>query len=84
VGKLSTAALGSEWLRTSAALTGRLQPVARESIVRRRQETLDELERRDPVGFARWIASGPAPGGNPAQFVHGDVRGESAAGSDAA
>jgi len=84
VAKLSTAALGTEWLRTSSALTGRLQPAARASIVRRRQETLDELERRDPVGFARWIAAGPVPGSNPAQFVHGDVRGESAAGSDAA
>jgi hypothetical protein len=84
VSKLSTVALGSEWLRTTTALAGRLQPAARASIVRRRQETLDELERRDPVGFARWIAAGPAPGSNPAQFVHGDLRGESAAGSDAA
>jgi len=84
VAKLPTAALGDEWLRTTSALAGRLQPAARASIVRRRQETLDELERRDPVGFARWIAAGPVPGSNPAQFVHGDVRGESAAGSDAA
>jgi hypothetical protein len=80
VSKLPTAALGSEWLRTTSALAGRLQPAARASIVRRRQETLDELERRDPVGFARWIAAGARPGSNPAQFV----RGESAAGSDAA
>ena len=84
VAKLPTAALGSEWLRTTSALAGRLQPAARASIVRRRQETLDELERRDAVGFARWIAAGPAPGSNPADFVHGDVRGDRAAGSDAA
>jgi hypothetical protein len=56
----------------------------RASIVRRRQETLDELERRDPVGFARWMAGGPAPASNPALFVHGDVRGDRPAGSDAA
>jgi hypothetical protein len=84
VQQLPTAALGSEWLRTTAALAGRLHPAARASIVRRRQETLDELERRDAAGFARWLAGGPAPGSNPAEFVHGDVRGDRAAGSDAA
>jgi hypothetical protein len=84
VAQLPTSALGSEWLRTTSALAGRLQPAARASIVRRRQETLDELERRDPAGFARWIAAGPAPGSNPAEFVHRDVRGDRAAGTDAA
>jgi hypothetical protein len=87
VGTLPTSALGREWLRTTTALAGRLQPATRESIVRRRQETLDELERRDPAGFARWMAGGPAAGSDPAQFVRGDVRdvrGDQAAGSDAA
>jgi hypothetical protein len=71
VTELPTAALGHEWLRTTAALAGRLEPAARESIVRRRQEALDELERRDAEGFARWLAAGPAPGSDPADFVHG-------------
>jgi hypothetical protein len=71
VTELPTAALGSEWLRTTAALAGRLEPAARESLVRRRQEALDELERRDADGFARWLAAGPAPGSDPAAFVHG-------------
>jgi hypothetical protein len=84
VAQLTTSALGGEWLRTTSALAGRLQPAARASIVRRRQETLDELERRDPAGFARWMAGGPAPGSNPAQFVQRDVGGDRAAGSDAA
>jgi hypothetical protein len=66
------------------ALSAKLQPAARAAIVRRRQETLDELERRDPDGFARWLAGGPAPGSDPARFVRGDVRGEPAAGTDAA
>lgn len=70
VTELPTAALGSEWLRTTAALAGRLEPVARESIVRRRQEALDELERRDADGFARWLAAGPVPGSDPADYVH--------------
>ncbi|NYJ06104.1 hypothetical protein [Petropleomorpha daqingensis] len=77
--ELPTAALGREWLLTTAALAGRLEPSARESIVRRRQEALDELERRDADGFARWLAAGPAPGSDPADFVHG----EPASGRDA-
>ena len=58
VATLSTAALGREWLTTTTALAGRLDPAARQMIVRRRQDTLDELERRDPAGFARWLAEG--------------------------
>lgn len=72
VSALPTAALGREWLRTTAVLAGRLEPGALGSVARRRQDTLDELERRDPVGFARWMAAGPAPGSDPAQYVHGD------------
>jgi hypothetical protein len=66
---LSTAALGREWIRTTAALAGRIDPVMRRSIVTRREETLDELERRDPAGFGRWIAGGPEPASDPAEFV---------------
>jgi hypothetical protein len=82
VSALPTEVLGREWLRTTAALAGRLEPSTRQTIVRRREETLDELERRDPGGFARWMAAGP--GCDPAQFVRGDVRGDQAAGTDAA
>lgn len=71
VSELSTDALGREWLRTAAALAGRLEPAARSSIVRRRQDALDELERRDPDGFARWLAAGPVPGSDPARYVGG-------------
>jgi hypothetical protein len=66
---LSTRALGEEWLRTTAALAGRLSPAARASLVGRREEALDELELRDPDGFARWLAAGP--GNDPAEFVRG-------------
>lgn len=71
VSGLSTAALGDEWVHTSAALSGRLAPAVRRAIVERREEALDELERRDPAGFARWMAAGPAPASDPAQFVRG-------------
>ncbi|SFT37086.1 hypothetical protein SAMN05660657_00498 [Geodermatophilus amargosae] len=81
VSTLTTAALGREWLGTTAALAGRLDPAARQSIVRRRQDTLDELERRDPAGFARWLAEGPLPGSDPAGYL---AEGPAAAGPDAA
>ncbi len=50
---------------------GWLDAAARRSIVERREATLDELERRDPAGFGRWLAAGPAPGSDPADFVRG-------------
>jgi hypothetical protein len=82
---LTTSGLGREWLRTTAVLGGRLTPADREALVRRREETLDELERRDRVGFARWLADGPAPGSDPAAYVRGrPVQGDPTAGTDAA
>ena len=71
VATLTTRELGDEWLRTTAALGTRLAPAAREALVLRREEALDELERRDPAGFARWLAAGPSRGSDPAAFVHG-------------
>jgi hypothetical protein len=40
--------------------------------VQRRVAALDELERRDPAGFARWLAAGATAGSNPAQYLRGD------------
>ena len=85
VAVLTTSELGREWLRTSAVLAGRLDAAARESLVARREEALDELERRDPAGFARWLAAGPTLSSDPAGFVHGGpLRGDPAADTDAA
>jgi len=82
---LTTAALGREWLRTTAALSGRLPATDRAALVRRREETLDELERRDPAGFARWLADGPVPGSDPAGYVQArPVHEDPTAGTDAA
>jgi hypothetical protein len=80
VSQLSTRALGQEWVRTSAVLAGRLDPTVRAAVVRRRQEVLDELELRDPEGFARWLSAGPVPGSDPAEYVQRDRT----AGTDAA
>ena len=64
---LTTSELGQEWTRTSAVLAGRLDAAARAALVARRQEALDELERRDPAASSggwpparRWRATRPA------------------------
>jgi hypothetical protein len=77
---LSVEALGQEWLRTSAALAEVRTATARQALADRRREALDELERRDPVGFARWLAAGATVDSDPARYVSGDP----AAGHDAA
>ncbi len=71
VGALSTAALGREWLRTTAALATSPDAAARRVIVERREATLDELERRDPVGFGRWLSDGPLLDSDPSAYVRG-------------
>jgi hypothetical protein len=72
VSHLPTSVLGIEWLRTTAALASPLEAAARQAVIRHRQETLDELERRDPAGFARWLDAGAATDSDPADFVRGD------------
>jgi hypothetical protein len=85
VTELSTEELGREWLEGTAALAGQLEPATRTSLVRRRQDALDELERRDPDGFLRWLTTGPVLERDPARFVRGRrTAGESPAGTDAA
>jgi hypothetical protein len=80
VSLMATLALGREWSRTSAALRSRLEPVAREMLIQRRQDVLDELERRDPVGFAGWLVTAHDAGDDPADFVR---RGRTAGGDTA-
>ncbi|QXG74852.1 hypothetical protein KUM42_13410 [Modestobacter sp. L9-4] len=79
VGGLTVQALGEEWVRSSAALAQTRDPAVRQELVRRREEALDELERRDPAGFARWIDGGATVDSDPTEFVSSDP----AAGSEA-
>jgi hypothetical protein len=71
VADASTAALGAEWRRTGAELERPLAPAARQALVARREQVLDELERRDPAGFARWLAAEPLGSVDPTGFVRG-------------
>jgi hypothetical protein len=68
---LTTPEIGEEWLDSTVALAGPLNTTTRQSLVNRRQEALDELERRDADGFARWLAVGPGRGSDPADYVRG-------------
>jgi hypothetical protein len=80
VSAMSVPALGEEWVRSSAELDRVRDPRTRQELVRRRQEALDELERRDPAGFGRWLDDGATVDSDPAAYVSGDP----AAGSEAA
>jgi hypothetical protein len=77
------AELGRAWVRSSAALSSTRDPVARARLVSRRQQALDELERRDPDGFARWLAAGATIDSDPARWVVPPPS-SSASGSEAA
>ncbi|MDT0275836.1 hypothetical protein [Blastococcus goldschmidtiae] len=77
---LSARSLGEEWLRTTAVLDASPEPGTREAVAARRQSVLDELERRDPAGFARWLAHGTDRSSNPADFVHEEPRAGDGAG----
>ena len=72
VSAMSVPALGEEWVRSSAELARAEDPAGRQALVRRRQEALDELERRDPAGFGRWLADGATVDSDPAAYVSGD------------
>ena len=78
LGRLPIEALGREWVSTSAALGTPLDPRARAAIVRRREAVLDELERRDPDGFARWLAAGPLSATDPARYLRAGATGTDA------
>lgn len=68
---LTSGALGEEWLRSTALLDSSTEPEIRHGAAIRRELVLDELERRDPAGFARWLADGAPRGSDPADYVHG-------------
>jgi hypothetical protein len=69
VSRLSTPALCGEWMDSTAALAGRPDPAVWQEVVRRRAEALDELERRDPAGVARWVTAGRGLQNDPADFL---------------
>jgi hypothetical protein len=54
------------------------QPQATDQMMRslrQRQLCLDELQRRNEVGFDRWLASNPQAAGNPLPYIRGQRKG---------
>jgi hypothetical protein len=69
IAALSTPELCVAWQRSYHAL-GEL-PVGpdRGAMVTLRQSMLEELERRDPAGFQRWLDAGARAGGDPGRYL---------------
>jgi len=67
--KLSTTDLIAVWRSSGDLLAAAQSPADRALLVNRRAECLDELERRDPEGFAAWICLALDPAVDPDPFV---------------
>jgi hypothetical protein len=64
--------------RWRASYLAVLQPQATDELMRslrKRQLCLDELQRRNSVGFDRWLASNPRAAGNPLPYIRGQRTG---------
>jgi len=57
------------WRASFGRLERAPDAVARERIASMRAEILDELERRDQAGFARWMEKGPRAASDPGRFM---------------
>lgn len=68
---LSNAQLAHEWHVSYTALTMARDPGSLELIYGLRRRQLDEIERRAPSGFHRWISSGSWVRGDSAPFLGG-------------
>ncbi|UOZ03003.1 hypothetical protein [Amycolatopsis sp. WQ 127309] len=66
---LSTAELCLAWRRSYGELLRATDEPARRRVVRSRRAYLDEIERRDREGFARWLGSGARAGGDPQRYL---------------
>jgi hypothetical protein len=72
---LSTHELCGAWRQSWLVLLDvRHDPTQWVQVAEARRRYLDELERRDPTGFFRWLDSGARAGGNPLKFVTSHVR----------
>ena len=69
---LSTPELCLAWRRSYLALLDVTSSPARCRIVCQRQCLLDELERRDPDGFTRWLDTGARAGSDPGRHLSTD------------
>lgn len=61
--------LCTAWRRSFVTLGQPLSLTSRMLVVKRRQELLDELERRNPSGFSAWLGSGARAAGDPRRYI---------------
>jgi hypothetical protein len=66
---LDPSALCLAWRRSYLTLRQPLSLASRLLVVKRRQELLDELERRNPSGFTAWLDSGARAAGDPRRYI---------------
>lgn len=74
---MNDATLCFAWRTSFVALQQPVPLAIRMSVVDRRQEFLDEFERRNARGFEAWLASGARAAGDPTKYIasaHGQVR----------
>ncbi|TWD80867.1 hypothetical protein FB561_1964 [Kribbella amoyensis] len=66
--RLTDAELCLAWRRSFTSLQKAGTVRERLNVIAARVAYLDELERRDPAGFSRWLESNPRAAGNPSRF----------------
>ncbi len=69
VADLATEDLCVAWRRSYFLLLLAKDERARRLVVQRRQDFLDEIERRDRSGFLRWLDSGAKAGSDPSPYL---------------
>ena len=67
--ELSDDALCRGWRTSFAELQNARSVTDRLRLARIRQQYLDEIERRDPQGFAAWFTTGARAGSDPSKFL---------------
>lgn len=75
--EMEPTALCRAWRESCLALDEPVSARCKAGIVQRRRELLDELERRNPVGFTAWLASGARPAEDPRRYIVTQRGGES-------
>lgn len=66
---LTTPELVRAWRMSYNSLFSAESTAALSAVVAQRQEYLEELERRDPAGLRRWLASGARAAGDPTRYL---------------
>lgn len=70
VGQLSNDELCRAWRLSFTALQRATTTAKQVQLVAARQELLDEMERRNPAGFSRWLHAGARPAGDPSRYLN--------------